>query len=159
MAVRSPKLEEGRVYHREEVVEYIGDQSGTSDFDVMKSHFPRSLDCWEADPRAWRDGEEILLQYRVFPMEDFKEQMRSLEKTYMQHDSERQRVDAIVETLQSGKPLFPVLMQRDDPQRRISEGYHRAVALWWLESACLPAFLAGYRNWFTEDELAPEFEG
>ncbi len=120
MVVRFPKLEEGRIYHREEVIEYIADQSGTSDFDVMKLHFPRSLDRWEADLNAWRDGEEILLQYHVFLMEDFKEWMWSLAETYTQSDSERQRVDAIVETLQSGKPLFPVLMQQNDPQRRIS---------------------------------------
>lgn len=142
MAVKFPELEEGRVYHRKEVAEYIGDQRGSSDFDVMKAHFPRSLDNFEYDPKAWRDGEEILIQYRVFQMKDFKERMWSLADTYRKHDSEWQRVDAIVKTLQSGKPLFPVLMQQNDTQRRICEGHHRAVALLWLESYCLPAFLA-----------------
>ncbi len=158
MTVIMPRLEEGRVYHRQEVEDYIGWQTGTSNFDVMKAHFPRSLDTFEHNQRGWRNGEEILLQYRVFTVEDaLKAQIQSLVQLFMQHEAEWKRVDVISEMLQRGNTVYPVLMQQDDPQRRIIEGNHRAAALYTLECSCLPAFLAGYRNWFSEDELAPGF--
>jgi hypothetical protein len=148
-----PKLEEERVYHREEVAEYIGTQSGTSDFTVAELHFPRNLQTWEHDGTAWRDREEVFLQYKVFAIEGFKEQISALETDYMKKSGERERVRFIVETLEKGNPFFPVLIQKNDHRRRIIEGHHRSIALLWLESNFLPAFLLGYKNWFTEDEL------
>ncbi len=153
MPITMPKLEEGRVYHREEVADYIAEQSGTSDFVVMDLHFPIRLDNFEHDPSCWRDGEEILLQYRVFPMDDFRLQICLLVETYRQHRAEWQRVEVIVKLLQAGASFFPVILQQNDPKLRIVEGYHRAAALFSLSSCCLPAFLAGYRDWFTNDEL------
>ena len=159
MAVTMPKLEEGRVYHREEVADYIAAQDGSSDFDVMAIHFPWSLDGFQHNPSGCRDGKEILLQYRVFLMEDLIPQVWSLIETYRQHEAEWQRVEAIVRLLEDGAPFFPVMLQQNDPQRRIVEGNHRAAAMRWHGGDCLPAFLAGYRNWFTEDELIPGFDG
>ena len=60
--------------------------------------------------------------------------------------------------LLDGRPFYPVFLQQNDPRRRIIEGMHRAVALLQLESPCLPAFLTGYRNWFSPDDLMPGFD-
>jgi ribosomal protein S18 acetylase RimI-like enzyme len=158
MTVRMPKLEEGKVYHREEVAPYIGTQSDRSDFDVAALHFPRNLRTWEADVLAWRDREEILLQYMVFDLTEFKEQIRAIETDYMKREDHRERVEAIVEKLMQGNPFYPVLMQQNDLQRRIIEGQHRSIALLRLESECLPTFLMGYGNWFTEKELLRGFD-
>lgn len=158
MRLNMPKLEEGRVYRRAEVESYIGLQTGTSDFDVVDLHFPRHLETWQHDGRGWRDGEEMLLQYQVFPMAEFKPQLWELADTFSRHEEHQGRVEAIVEVLTSGKPVFPVFLQQNDPQRRIIEGMHRAVALFHLGSPCLPAFLTGYLNWFTLDGALPEFE-
>jgi hypothetical protein len=152
MMITMPKLEEGRLYHREEVGDYLGFQTGSSNFDVAALRFPKNLLTWEDDPLAWRNGEEILLQYQVFPMDALKSQVRSLDATFWELEAERKRVEAIIEILHNGEPLFPVLMQQNDPQRRVIEGMHRSVALLRLESPCLPAFLMGYRAWFTEPE-------
>jgi GNAT superfamily N-acetyltransferase len=153
-----PRLDEGRVYHRAEVEQYIGKQDGTSDYDVAAIHFPRNLQTWVHDFRGWRDGEEMLLQYQVYPMAEFKEQLGGLEKAFDRHDEHHNRVQAIVEALLGGERFYPVFIQQNDSQRRIIEGMHRAVALVQLESFCLPAFLTGYRNWFTPDELMPGFD-
>jgi GNAT superfamily N-acetyltransferase len=157
MSVMIPELEEGRVYHAEEVAKYIGTQSGTSDFVVAGLHFPKNLKTWEHDCTAWRDREEILLQYKVFAIEEFKLQFWERAEC-MKRSGEWERVERIVEILEKGDPLFPVLMQKNDPQHRIIEGHHRSIALLWLGSNCLPAFLLGYKNWFMEDELMPGFE-
>jgi GNAT superfamily N-acetyltransferase len=154
-----PKLEEGRVYRRAEVEQYLGEQDGTSDFIIVATlPFPRHLDTWQTDVRGWRPDEEILLQYRVYPVADFGGQLREREATFHAHEEHRRRVQAIVELLLAGSPVYPVILQENDPQRRIIEGRHRGVALWQLESPYLPAFLTGYRNWFTPDEPAPGFD-
>jgi ribosomal protein S18 acetylase RimI-like enzyme len=158
MSLRMPKLEEGRVYRKEEVAEYIGLQDGSSDYNVAVIHFPRNLKTWEHDFRGWRAEEEVLLQYQVYPLADFEDQLRDLEEGFNKDEKHRRRVQAIADILLQGQPVFPVFMQQNDPQRRIIEGMHRAVALKQLESPCLPAFLTGYRNWFTPDELVPGFE-
>lgn len=158
MTIQMPLLEEGRIYRRSDVTSYIGTQTGTSDFDVMALHFPRNLVTWEHDGRGWRDGEEVVLQYQVFPMAALKEQIWQLEESFCQRDDHRKRIDEIVEYLLSGSPVYPVLMQENDPQRRIIEGMHRAVALMQIESHCIPAFLAGYRNWFAPDGIIDRFE-
>jgi GNAT superfamily N-acetyltransferase len=157
--IMMPKLEEERVYHRDEVAAYIGTQEGSSDYTIAELRFPRNLKTWEPDVTAWRDGEEILLQYTVFPMEDFKEQLGPrLAECWERKNDEWNRVERIVEILENGNPFFPVLMQKNDRERRIVEGHHRSMALLSLESDCLPAFLLGYRNWFIEDELLPAFK-
>ena len=158
MPIQMPKLDEGRVYRRAEVEQYLGKQDGTSDYDVAALHFPRNLQTWEHDFRGWRDAEEMLLQYRVYPMADFEEQFRELEEAFTPHADHRRRIQAIVEVLLDGKPFYPVLLQQNDPRRRIIEGMHRAVALLQLESPCLPAFLTGYRNWFAPDDRMPGFD-
>ena len=153
MTIQMPLLEEGRIYRRSDVTSYIGTQTGTSDFDVMALHFPRNLVTWEHDGRGWRDGEEVVLQYQVFPMAALKEQIWQLEESFCKRDDHRKRIEEIVESLLGGSPVYPVLMQENDPQRRIIEGMHRAVALMQIESHCIPAFLAGYRNWFAPDGI------
>jgi GNAT superfamily N-acetyltransferase len=158
MPINMPQLEEGRIYKRSEVESYIGTQTGTSDFDVMALHFPRNLDTWEHDGRGWRDGEEIVLQYRVFPMAELKPQIWLFEESFRQQENHRQRVERIVEVLLGGNPVYPVFMQENDPQRRIIEGMHRSVALMQIESHCIPAFLAGYLNWFAPDGTIDGFE-
>jgi predicted GNAT family acetyltransferase len=158
MPIHMPLLDEGRIYRRSEVERYIGTQTGTSDYDVMALHFPRSLETWEHDGRGWRDGEEIVLQYRVFPMADLKPQIGQLEEALRQREDHRRRIDKIVELLLRGSQVFPVFMQENDPQRRIIEGMHRAIALVQIESHCIPAFLAGYRNWFAPDGIIDGFK-
>lgn len=153
-----PRLEEGRIYRRAEVENYVGTQTDTSDFGVVDLHFPRNLETWQHEGRAWRDGEEMLLQYHVYPMAEFKPQLWELADTFSRHEGEQSRVEAIVDILTRGEPVYPVLMQQNDPQRRIIEGMHRAVALFHLGSPCIPAFLTGYRNWFTPDGVLPGSE-
>ncbi len=156
--IAMPKLEEGRLYHREEVGDHLGFQTGSSNFDIAALHFPRNLDTWDFDFYARQKGAEILLRYRVFSMDALKPQLRSLEATFWEHETERKRVETIIAILQNGGPVLPVLMQQNDPKRRVIEGMHRSVALLQLESYCLPAFLMGYRNWFADDEPLSDFE-
>jgi GNAT superfamily N-acetyltransferase len=148
MSIHMPNLEEGRIYRRVEVEAYIGNQTGTSDYDVAAAHFPRNLQTWETDFRGWRDGEEMVLQYQIFPLSVFKKKLWELESTFARHDEHQKRVEVIVKCLRRGEPVYPVFLQENDLERRIIEGNHRAVALLQLESHCLPAFLTGYRNWF-----------
>jgi hypothetical protein len=153
-----PKLGEGQIYRRAEVERYIGTQDGTSDFDVAKAHFPRSLESWHTDCRGWRDDDEMLLQYQVYPLARFKQQIVGLAKTFEQFDEHRNRIEAVVEIFKRGDLVYPVFLQQNDPQQRIIEGMHRSVALLQLECPCLPAFLTGYGNWFTPDQPLASFD-
>jgi GNAT superfamily N-acetyltransferase len=158
MRISVPKLEDGRIYGRTEVEQYIGTQSGTSDFDVMASHFPRNLQTWEHNPRGWRPDEEILLQYQVLPISVFEGQLLKLDEEFSRNEDHRKRVEAIVSCLLDGARVYPVFLQENDFERRIIEGMHRSVALHRLNSRCLPAFLTGYQNWFVPDGTMAGFE-
>ena len=90
MPIQTPRLEEGRVYRRAEVEQYLGKQDGTSEYDVAAIHFPRNLETWQTDLMAWRNSEEMLLQYQIYPMADFEEQLRELEEVFTRHADHRQ---------------------------------------------------------------------
>lgn len=158
MPLNMPKLDEGRIYRRAEVESYIGMQDGTSDFDVVNAHFPRSLETWHADCLGWRDDEEMLLQYHVYPLVKFKQQIVELANTFDQFEDHRNRIDAVVETFLRGELVYPVFLQQNDPQQRIIEGMHRSVALLQLGCPCLPVFLTGYGNWFMPDQPLASFD-
>lgn len=146
--LRLPELEDGRLYRRLEVEEYFGDQDGSSDFNVVFSHFPRSLVTWEHDFRQWRDGDEMLLLYRTISTVRLETQIRAFEAAFSPLEKERDRVGEIEKLLRNGNVVFPVFMQLNDPQMRIIEGMHRSVALLRLQCSIVPAFLTGYREWF-----------
>ncbi len=158
-----PSLTPGHVYNREEVRPYVGDQQGTSDWDVAFSHFPRDLRTWDDDLSGWRDKEPYLVQYAVYPLEDFAEQITDLQQAFLEcpdakrREEEHSRIRRIVGLLRQGEVVYPVFLQRNDHSKRIIEGMHRAIALMQLRSPWLPAFLMGYRDWF-EDGL-PESDG
>jgi hypothetical protein len=158
MQLNMPKLDEGRIYRRAEVESYIGKQDGTSDFDVVKAYFPRSLETWHTDGRGWRDGEEMLLQYGVYPLAGFNHQILELADTFGQFDEHRKGIEIIVEAFLRGDLVYPVFLQQNDPQQRIIEGMHRSVALWQLGCPCLPVFLTGYGNWFTPEQPLASFD-
>lgn len=153
MMIQVPKLEENRIYHEYEVSQYIGTQSGSSNFKIASLRFPKDFqnDPPEHDGEAWKDGEEILLQYKIFAFANFKEQIKSLESDYLKKSEHSQRVECIVNLLKNGNVFFPVLIHKNDPKCRIDEGHHRSIALLWLESDLLPAFLMGYEDWFKKD--------
>jgi len=158
MTLNMPWLEEGRIYQQSEVEDYIGFQTGTSDFVLVEQHFPRNLETWEHDGLGWRDGEEMLLRYLVYPMTEFMNQLWELADTFAMHEEHQKRVDKIIKHLTDGEWVFPVFLQQNDPQKRIIEGMHRAVALFHLESHCIPTFLSGYGNWFSPDAIQSDFE-
>jgi len=150
MPIVLPLLEEGRIYHRAEVEQYIGKQGGSSDYDVMAIHFPRSLDGMDCDLEFYRPDEVVLLQYRVFPLSELASQIRGLELLFESHNAHRERVETIKRLLANGSAVYPLFIQQNDPKRRIVEGMHRAVAMLQLGSPCVPAFLTGYRDWFAD---------
>jgi GNAT superfamily N-acetyltransferase len=158
MQIQMPTLKDGRVYCRAEVEQYLCKQAGTGDYDVEALAFPRNLETWQTDLMAFRHGEEMLLQYRVFPIADFESQIQDLADVFTHRADHTQRIHTIVEILSDGRPFYPVFLQQNDPQRRIIEGMHRAVAVLRLACPCLPAFLTGYRNWFTPDEPMAGFD-
>ncbi len=152
-----PNLEEGRIYRRDEVSEYIGEQTGSCDYNVFKSGFPIDIETRKDDHKRYRGDKEILLQYTVLPMSTLVQQIRKNEKTYSQDSNETRRIEhldrieKIQELLIKGDPVFPVFIQMDDPQHDIREGTHRSIALLRLNSPVVPAFLAGYPDWFEAD--------
>lgn len=149
MNLRLPDLEDGRVYRQQQVAEYIGFQDGSSDFNVVFSHFPRDLKTFEsAVVSPERVGEEMFLQYRTFALSAFIAQIRRLETLFVPLEKDLSRIETIEEKLLSGDCVFPVFIQHNDPQRRIIEGMHRCVALFRLQSPVLPTFVTGYREWF-----------
>ena len=148
MALTLPNLQPGRVYRRCEIEQFVGHQHGTSDFDIANAQFPRDLTTWEADLQLWRAGDEVLVQYQVFPIDRFKRLILELESTFNQHHDHLQRVAAIKQVILKGDVVFPVFLQQNDSQHRLIEGMHRAVALFRLGSPALPAFLTGYSDWF-----------
>jgi hypothetical protein len=132
----------------------------------MTLHFPwRDSGPFKHDSKRYRLGEPVLLQFRVFSLIEFDAQLQGFERRFNEHDAlrdqgrsieslawrperDRDRVQKIMEKLESGESIFPVFVQQNDPQRRIVEGMHRAVAVRLLGGEKLPVFLAGYRDWF-----------
>ena len=100
----------------------------------------------------------MVLQYQVFPLAEFSQQIEEFESLYAGIDAERKRIEAIVELYRNGAMTYPVFLQQNDPKRRIIEGTHRSVALRRCGSLYLPTFVAGYRNWFFPDLPANGFE-
>lgn len=145
-----PQLEVGRVYRRTEVEDYIGYQDGTSDFDIVGLHFPKCVDTWQSGRGGWRNGQEMLVQYKVFSTAELRPQIQDLADVFAHLTEEQRRVELIIERLLNGESAFPVFMQQNDPQRRITEGKHRSVALMQLNSEFVPTFLTGYQDWFAK---------
>jgi hypothetical protein len=148
MELSLPRLETGRVYHRNEVDPYISYQTGASNFDIVYLQFPRFLETWDSDLWQCRNGEEMLLQYQLFDMDGLEQAIKKLEAIFDSHEEHRRRVENIGQVLSTGAPVFPAFMQQNDPQYRIIEGMRRAVALLRLGSRTLPTFLMGYSDWF-----------
>ena len=151
--LRMPLLEDGRVYSRDEVAGYIGSHCGKCEYDFVLLGFPRDICDWELglDHDRYRAGEAMVLQYRVFAIAEFIDQLREKKKRYQARAGEWQRVRETVERLSRGEPVYPVYLQQNDPLKRIIEGNHKAVALLELGSQQLPAFVTGYRDWFIQD--------
>lgn len=150
MSVLLPDLVEGRIYSASEVEQYIGEQDGTSDYDLIVNQFPRSLDSSDIDFDNWQDGDEVLLRYELPPVQIFDEQLVIFRQRTSSSPSDRARVHAILDRLKAGECALPVFIQHNDPRQRILEGTHRIVA--WSEIGLnpVPVFVAGYRNWFSE---------
>jgi hypothetical protein len=165
--LKMPELEEGRVYQREDVLGYICvDGEGRSDYDLTNLHFPLKVgENHEQDPLSHLADERMLLQYRILPLVEFEGQLEGVEASFAENDSLRDkgaalpplgfrperdtdRTRRIIDKLLCGAVIYPVFIQKNDPQRRIIEGNHRALALKQLRWRQLPAFLVGYRNWF-----------
>jgi len=168
--LQMPVLEEGRIYSRDEVKDYICvDNEGSNDFNLMFAHFPRNLNTFEFDLEQYRRDEAAFLQYQVFSLGNFAGQIQEIQVAFDKLDALRQqgkelrrpemdrdRVRLIIEKLQRREMIYPVFIQKNDPQRRIIEGMHRIVALWQLGSPHFPAYLVGYRDWFLSGRPSPE---
>src|SRR5437016_9753372 len=88
---RLPSLVEGKVYRHEDVLDYIcKDDEGHSDYGLAAIHFPRDLtEKFEFDPLNYRPDEPILLQFQIFPLVIFANQLKSFQKRFAELDSLR----------------------------------------------------------------------
>jgi PAS domain-containing protein len=146
MGILLPNLVEERIYRREEVEGYIGENEGTSDYLLIRYNFPFDPVRRSVTLTGWRAEGIIDLKYRVFRLRDLEAQILERQALFLGRPEHRAKVDAIRSLLEQGQPVFPVFIYEIDPQQEIREGNHRAVALLELGSEFLPAFLPCYRE-------------
>jgi hypothetical protein len=165
--LKMPALERGRIYRREDLVgEICVDSEGTNDWNLVTVNFPFQISGpFQHDALNSRLDEQMLVQYDVLPLSEFETQLQALEDSYRKDDELREngtapscigfrpekdedRIQRVLEKLARGETIYSVFIQQNDPQRRIIEGRHRAVALRRLRWGQLPVLLVGYRDWF-----------
>jgi hypothetical protein len=150
MRLTMPNLEIGNLYCEAEVRHLFVDHGGGStDWGRVKVRFPWRLD----DPRnddmeRFRSNDEMVVQYEELPITAILEQIRHLQSVFEAKPMERQRIEAIKDKYGRNEPVYPVFLQGNDSQNRISEGMHRAVALLESGATIIPIFRTGYRDWF-----------
>jgi hypothetical protein len=147
--LRMPELVIAQIYQEADVKHLVLDHGkGSTDWGRVRVRFPWPLDDWLGhDHENFRHDEEMVVQYWEFQIANLEEQIRERQADFAQR-GERQKIEAILRLYENGEPVFPVFMQSNDPQQRICEGMHRAVALFESGSLKLPAFRTAYPSWF-----------
>jgi hypothetical protein len=150
MQLKMPGLNVGKIYHESDVKHLFVDHGGGStDWGRVKVRFPWRLDDLRSDDmEKFRRDDEMVVQYTEAPIAELSKQIHGLQRDFSTIPEERRRIDAIKATYAGGELVFPVFVQSNDPQQRICEGMHRAVALLECGAETIPMFRTGYRDWF-----------
>ena len=144
MFLKMPDLIEGSTYTLEEAKPYVAED----DLKLIQIGFPKSIKNWpNEDLLQWRSNEPILFEYRKVLILEFESQIQEYYRLYQKSVGHDERVRSIIKKLERGETAYPVFVQKNDPQLRISEGMHRAVAMWLLKAQFIPTFLTKYKCW------------
>ena len=145
-----PDLTVGQLYSQAEVQHLFVDHGGGStDWGRVKVRFPWPLDDQDGhDHENFRGDDEMVVQYVELPIAELLGQIHELKRTFAARPDECQKIEVIKGMYAKGAPVFPIFVQSNDPQQRICEGMHRAVALLECGSETISAFRTGYRGWF-----------
>lgn len=142
--LRLPALIEGETYAIDRVRPFVAED----DLGLVVSGFPKDLDRWpHEDLLQYRGDEPILFEYKIIRLVVLEDQITEFYKTFQEDAEHRDRIDRIASRLRQGDPVFPVFIQKNDPKQRITEGMHRAVAIWLLGEQEVPVLLTKYADW------------
>lgn len=144
MILRLPDLRPGVTYTFQEVEPFVA----ADDLRLVNVGFPKHLEEWPSeDILGYRPNEPVLLEYHVLPIQVLEQTILEWHKLFDESQDHKGRVAEIANRLQGGEMALPVFVQKNDPHKRIVEGFHRAVAMWLLNSAEVPVLYTKYADW------------
>jgi hypothetical protein len=142
--IKLPPLEVGRTYRAVEVAAHVAED----DLEIAILGFPRDLARWpHADMLSYRPDEEVLFDYDIWDISLIRPQVEDLRVTFKGVPEQWERVSRIMGRFERGEAAYPIFVQLNDPERRICEGMHRAVAMLELGVSRVPVLQAKYGDW------------
>jgi hypothetical protein len=136
--MKLPDLQTGRTYTHDEVRAYLVATEPDDWVKAAQHWLPKDRD------RGLRlhDDEPMRVEYTLMPTCELEPFIKKrLETCLSKRADYEDRVQDILKLIEGGAVAFPVFVPGDDPERKIFEGMHRAVAFWRHGAKLIPVFL------------------
>jgi hypothetical protein len=144
MKIRLPPLQIGKTYKASDLTQMLSED----ELERASIGFPSDIQQWpNTDILRYRPDEEIVFDYVVMPIGVLRPQIVDLRRLFRTKEDDWCRVRRIKELLERGEVAWPVFIQKNDPEKRITEGMHRSVAMLQLSIGQLPVLLSKYQDW------------